>query len=103
PLERVAAQEFPGRRYASLGQAPGGTELRGPLSYRFVPCKAAEERPMATLAPSAPTSRPRLLFPSFERVYDTLAPLSVFLMRVFAGLTLAMHGWPEIQDPFKDI
>jgi len=59
---------------------------------------------MATLAPRPPVARPtRLLFPSFASVYDTLRPLSVFLMRVIAGVTLAVHGWPKIQDPFKNV
>ncbi|HEY8243282.1 MAG TPA: DoxX family protein [Casimicrobiaceae bacterium] len=58
---------------------------------------------MATLAPIGPTARPRLLFPLFGRVYDTLAPLSVCLMRVIAGGTLVLHGWPKIQEPFKNV
>jgi putative oxidoreductase len=56
---------------------------------------------MATLAP--PPSRPLLLFPSLGGAYDALRPLSVFLMRVIAGGTLAVHGWPKIQDPFKNV
>jgi len=60
---------------------------------------------MATLAPIAPTTttRQQLMFPLFGRVYDTLAPLSVFLMRVIAGGLLVVHGWPKIQDPFKNV
>jgi len=58
---------------------------------------------MATLAPIAPTARQQLIFPLLGRFYDTLAPLSVFLMRVVAGGTLVLHGWPKIQDPFKNV
>ena len=58
---------------------------------------------MATLAPFPPAERPRLLFPSFSRLYDALAPLSIVLMRVIAGVALAVHGWPKIQDPFKNV
>ena len=58
---------------------------------------------MATLAPFPPTDRPRLLFPSLGRLYAALAPLSIVLMRVIAGATLAVHGWPKIQDPFKNV
>ena len=58
---------------------------------------------MARLAPIAPLARPQLMFPLFGRVYETLMPLSVFLMRVVAGGTLVLHGWPKIQDPFKNV
>jgi len=58
---------------------------------------------MATLAPPPPAVRTRLLFPAFGRVYDTLAPLSVFAMRAIAGVMLAVHGWPKIQDPFQNV
>ena len=58
---------------------------------------------MATLAPYPPAERTRLLFPSFGRIYEALAPLSVFVMRVIAGGVLAVHGWPKIQDPFKNV
>jgi len=58
---------------------------------------------MATLAPPPPASPPQLLFPTFARVYGILAPLSVFLMRVIAGGTFALHGWPKIQAPFKNV
>ena len=58
---------------------------------------------MATLAPIGPTTRQQLIFPLLGRFYDALAPLSVFLMRVIAGGTLVVHGWPKIQDPFKNV
>jgi putative oxidoreductase len=58
---------------------------------------------MATLAPIAPTARQQLIFPLLGRVYDILAPLSVFLMRAIAGGLLVVHGWPKIQDPFKNV
>jgi putative oxidoreductase len=58
---------------------------------------------MATIAPFPPADRPRLLFPSLGRLYDALAPLSIVLMRVIAGGTLAVHGWPKIQEPFKNV
>ena len=58
---------------------------------------------MATLAPIAPTARQQLIFPLLGRFYDTLAPLSVFLMRVVAGGLLVVHGWPKIQEPFKNV
>ena len=58
---------------------------------------------MATLAPFPPADRPRLLFPSFGGLYAALAPLSIVLMRVIAGGTLAVHGWPKILDPFKNV
>lgn len=58
---------------------------------------------MASLAPTPPAVPTRLLFPAFGRVYDILAPLSVFVMRAIAGITLAVHGWPKIQDPFGNV
>ncbi|MEO8486927.1 MAG: DoxX family protein [Betaproteobacteria bacterium] len=56
-------------------------------------------QPLAT----AVRARSRLLFPSLAGLYATLAGPSVFLMRAIAGITLAVHGWPKIQDPFKSI
>ena len=58
---------------------------------------------MATLAPLPPAESTRLLFPSFARLYAAISPLSIVLMRVLAGGILAVHGWPKIQDPFKNV
>jgi len=59
---------------------------------------------MATLAPIAPDAPPpRLLFPPMGRIYAAISPLSIVLMRVFAGVTFVLHGWPKIQDPFKNV
>ena len=59
---------------------------------------------MATLAPPPYVDPPqRLLFPSLGRLYAALAPLSILLMRVVAGGMLVVHGWPKIQDPFKNV
>ena len=59
---------------------------------------------MATLAPIAPDAPPpRLLFPTLARLYAAISPLSIVLMRVFAGITFVLHGWPKIQDPFKNV
>ena len=59
---------------------------------------------MATLAPIRPDAPPpRLLFPRMARLYAAVSPLSIVLMRVFAGVTFILHGWPKIQDPFKNV
>ncbi|CAG0953528.1 thiosulfate dehydrogenase [quinone] large subunit [Burkholderiales bacterium] len=47
--------------------------------------------------------RQRLLFPPLAGLYKSLAGPSHFVMRVMAGLALAVHGWPKIQDPFKNV
>jgi putative oxidoreductase len=58
---------------------------------------------MATPSPLLPADRPLLLFPSFGRLYAAIAPVSNALMRVVAGGLLAVHGWPKIQDPFRNV
>ena len=52
---------------------------------------------------TAPADRPRLLFPSFARVYAGLSGPATFLLRVIAGVAFAIHGWGKIQDPFKNV
>ena len=47
--------------------------------------------------------RSRLFFPSLGGLYGLLSCISVPLMRICAGLILARHGWPKIQDPFKAV
>ena len=58
---------------------------------------------MSTLAPLQPAQPPRLLFPSLSGIYTALVPFTVLLMRVVAGGLLVVHGWPKIQDPFKNV
>ena len=58
---------------------------------------------MSTLAPFQPAQSPRLLFPSLSAVYTALVPFTILLMRVVAGGLLVVHGWPKIQDPFKNV
>jgi len=57
---------------------------------------------MATPAPLPIERHQQLLFPTFAGVYAMLANLSVLVMRVTAGVLLMTHGWPKIQDPFKN-
>lgn len=38
----------------------------------------------------------RLVFPLLGRVYDALAPATEPMIRVIAGLALAMHGYPKL-------
>lgn len=45
--------------------------------------------------------RSRLLVPALGSLYGPLSSLSLVLMRVCAGLILAVHGWPKIQAPMK--
>ena len=39
---------------------------------------------------------PRLLVPALGRVYRALAPITELLIRIFAGLSLVMHGYPKL-------
>jgi putative oxidoreductase len=50
-----------------------------------------------------PPSRPRLLIPSLAGLYASLAGPSVLLMRVVAGVAMAIHGSGKIQDPFRNV
>lgn len=43
--------------------------------------------------------RQNLLIPSLKPVYTALSDVSETLLRVIIGLTLAVHGWPKIQNP----
>ena len=47
--------------------------------------------------------RSRRFFPALGGLYERLACVSVPLMRICAGLILAAHGWPKMQDPFKAV
>ena len=44
----------------------------------------------------------RLLFPPLAYLYASLSGPSDFLMRLAAGVVLAIHGLPKIQDPLKN-
>ena len=58
---------------------------------------------MATPAPLLfDRQQQQLLFPALAGIYAMLANLSVLVMRVTAGVLLMTHGWPKIQDPFKN-
>lgn len=46
--------------------------------------------------------RSRLLMPWLAPFYAGLADLSWLLLRLIAGVALAVHGWPKIQDPFRN-
>lgn len=46
--------------------------------------------------------RSRLVIPGLAPLYSGLAGLSWLALRVIAGVALAVHGWPKIQDPFKN-
>lgn len=54
---------------------------------------------MASATSTSPSSR--LIIPALGKVYDGLNDISFTLLRVMAGLALAVHGWPKIQDPMK--
>ena len=45
---------------------------------------------------SCSSGEPRLLIPALRPVYDIVEPLSWLLVRVAAGLTLAVHGWGKV-------
>ena len=45
--------------------------------------------------------RSRLVVPGLAPLYSGLSGLACVLMRIAAGVTLAVHGWPKIQAPFK--
>lgn len=45
----------------------------------------------------------RLLFPPLAYLYASLSGPSYFLMRLAAGVVLAIHGLPKIQDPLKNV
>lgn len=57
---------------------------------------------MSTIDTPAPTT-PRLLIPSLARLYATLAGLSVFVLRVIAGVALMVHGYGKIMNPFGNV
>jgi putative oxidoreductase len=44
----------------------------------------------------SPSAGPRLLLPFLERFYDLAIPLSWPIIRVAAGLDLAIHGWEKV-------
>lgn len=50
---------------------------------------------------STSASEPRLILPVLGPVYLRLQPLAYLLLRVVAGLLLALHGWGKIQDPMQ--
>lgn len=45
---------------------------------------------------SSPTAKPLLLLPFLARFYDLAIPLSWPIIRVAAGLDLAIHGWEKV-------
>lgn len=47
--------------------------------------------------------RTRLVIPALAPLYTVLAGLSWLALRAVAGITLAVHGWPKIQDPLKNV
>lgn len=47
--------------------------------------------------------RSRLIIPGLAPLYSGLAGLSWLLLRLVAGVTLAVHGWPKIQAPLKNV
>lgn len=50
---------------------------------------------------SSPSTASRLIIPALGKVYDGLHDIAFTILRVAAGLILAIHGWPKIQDPMK--
>lgn len=48
-------------------------------------------------------SSARLILPRLESIYAVLRPLSVFYMRLIAGVALAAHGLPKIQNPMGTV
>lgn len=48
---------------------------------------------------SISTNEPRFIIPRLASIYEAGKPISVTLMRVFAGIALIVHGWPKITDP----
>lgn len=47
--------------------------------------------------------RSRLVIPALAPLYSGLAGLSWLALRAIAGIALAVHGWPKIQDPFRNV
>jgi putative oxidoreductase len=43
----------------------------------------------------AMAAQPRLLIPAFGAIYRTAAPVTEFLLRLVAGLSLVAHGYPK--------
>lgn len=52
---------------------------------------------------STKTANARLILPALAPVYAATQPLAQALMRVIAGVALAMHGWPKIQSPLGTV
>ena len=45
------------------------------------------------------TTDTRLIIPKLQGLYAALAPLTVLFMRLIAGITFMVHGWPKILAP----
>ena len=45
------------------------------------------------------TTDTRLIIPTLQGLYAALAPLTVLFMRLIAGITFMVHGWPKILAP----
>jgi putative oxidoreductase len=50
---------------------------------------------------SSPSTSPRLIVPAMGSVYHALHELAFTVLRVAAGVALAVHGYPKIKDPMK--
>lgn len=47
------------------------------------------------------TRNTNLIVPALGGLYSALDGVAYALLRVVAGVALAIHGWPKIQDPMK--
>lgn len=52
---------------------------------------------------TASSSRPRSILPALEKIYLPLDTSAETLLRVLAGVLLAVHGFGKITDPFGAI
>lgn len=60
---------------------------------------AIAPQPSSRPAPPSPSGEPRLIVPALAPLYGRLHEAAYTLLRVIAGLLLAVHGWGKIQDP----
>ena len=50
---------------------------------------------------SSPSTSSRLVVPAMGSVYNALHEFAYTVLRVVAGVALAVHGYPKIMDPMK--
>lgn len=58
---------------------------------------------MTVQSTDAAAERQTLILPQVQPLYAALGNVSETLLRVIAGLILAVHGWPKIQAPLGNV